>query len=196
MASASPARSVALALDVIGWSLRFYGRHLGLVVGISLIPSAQRAVSQLWGEQMPSWVGMAGEVVTTVVRVMLFVVILRIAILDDDRLREVPGAAAWQRVVRFARREWRSLVVQVLAFAALFAFADLVPDRVIAPRIPAGAHDTYWATLLAIKNPTVIAFSMIWQIGAVRQALLLGAPCVMPAPGSGHDRRRDTVDDD
>lgn len=92
-------------------------------------------------------------------------------------------------------------MVQVLAFAALFAVAELVPDRVIAHRIPDAAQDTYWATLLAIKNVTVIAFSMIWQIGAVRQALLLGAPDVIarsgvfPAPGgSGRGPQRDAGD--
>jgi hypothetical protein len=132
---------------------------------------------------------------------VLFIGILRIAILRDDRLRHVSGDAAWERIVRFARREWRSLVVQVLAFAALLAIAEVVPDRVIAPRIPDAAQDAYWATLLAIKNVTVIAFSMIWQIGAVRQALLLGAPGVIAASrvfpasgGSGCGPQRDAGD--
>lgn len=173
--------SLELALDVVRWSLRFYWRHIGMVAGISLVASAQRAVGQLWGARLPEWSGMAGEAVTGIARVVLFVLILRLAILNDDRLRSLPGDEAWQRIVAFVRRAWRSLAVQVLLFAALFAVAELVPDLVIAPRVPADAQPMYWAGLLAIKNPTVIAFAMIWQIGAARQALLLGAPDGSPA---------------
>lgn len=183
MMSPSPARgSVELALDVIRWSLRFYWRHVGLVVGISLIPSAQRAVSQLWGAQLPGWSGVVGEIVTGAARVALFVLVLRLAILNDDRLRAVPGDEAWQRIVGFVRREWPSLLLQALAFVTLFVVVEVLPDRVLAPRVRAGAQPAYWATLLAIKNPTVIAFSIIWQIAAARQALLLSPHGEISAP--------------
>lgn len=181
MRSPSAARgSLELALDVVRWSLRFYWRHIGLVAGISLVASAQRAVSQLWGARLPEWSGMAGEVVTGIARVVLFVLILRLAILSDERLRSLSGDEAWQRIVAFTRSAWRSLVVQALLFAALFAVAELVPDLVIALRVSADAEPMYWAAVLALKNPTVIAFAMIWQIGAARQALLLGAPDGVP----------------
>lgn len=121
--------SLELALDVVRWSLRFYWRHIGMVAGISLVASAQRAVGQLWGARLPEWSGMAGEAVTGIARVVLFVLILRLAILNDDRLRSLPGDEAWQRIVAFVRRAWRSLAVQVLLFAALFAVAELVPDH-------------------------------------------------------------------
>lgn len=178
--------SVERALDVVRWSGRFYWRHIWMVAGISLVPSAQRAVSQLWGAHLPGWSGMAGEAVTAIARVVLFVLVLRLAILNDDRLRDLPGEEAWQRITAFVRDAWRSLVVQVLLFAALFAVVDLLPDFVIAPRVPAGAQPVYWAALLAIKNPTVIAFAIIWQIGAVRQALLLG-PRDRSSPRAEHD---------
>ena len=113
-----------------------------MVAGISLVASAQRAVGQLWGAE---WSGMAGEAVTGIARVVLFVLILRLAILNDDRVRSLPGDEAWQRIVAFVRIAWRSLAVPVLLFAALFAMVELVPDLVIAPRVPDGAQPLYWA---------------------------------------------------
>jgi hypothetical protein len=168
-------RSIGLAFEVVGWSLRFYWRHLGLVVGLSLIPAAQRAVSQLWGAALPGWAAPALEALTAVVRVVLFIAIFRLAIVKDDELGAINPGEGWQRIVRFVRREWPSVVVQAMMFAALLVVAEVVPDLVIAPRVPDDARPLYWATLLAIKNPTVIAFAMIWQVGAVRQALARGA---------------------
>lgn len=59
----------------------------------------------------------------------------------------------------------------LLLAAAIVAF-DLIPERVVAPRIPEHTQPLYWAVLLAAKNLTVIALTMIWLVGAVRQMLL------------------------
>ena len=167
-------QQIRLALAVVRWTLRFYREHLVLVMGLSLIASAQRATAQLWGDQLPAWSGPAGEALTGLVRVVLFVAVLRIAILGDEHVRRALDDDGWRRIRAFARHAWPSLGVQLLLFAALFTVVDIIPDLVIAPRVPAPAQPAYWAALLAVKNPTVIALSMIWQIGAARQALLLG----------------------
>jgi hypothetical protein len=58
---------------------------------------------------------------------------------------------------------------------------DTLPDLAIAPLVPAGAQPTYWAVLLAVKNPTVIAFTLVREIALLRQALLRGAEERLPA---------------
>jgi hypothetical protein len=47
--------------------------------------------------------------------------------------------------------------------------------------VRAAAQPTYWAVLLAVKNPTVIAFTLVWEIALLRQALLRGAEERVPA---------------
>lgn len=169
---------VRLAAEALRWAFDFYRRHLALVVGISLVPSAQRAVAQLWGSQLPGAVNVALEIVTAVARVVLFVLVLRLAILTEDRLRDVDVGESFRRMSAFARHHWRSLLLQGLLLLAAFTVFGLIPDFVIAPRIPDHAQPTYWAVLLAVKNPTIIAFTIIWEIGVVRQMLLhdAGAP--------------------
>jgi hypothetical protein len=85
-----------------------------------------------------------------------------------------------------SRRDCDALPVGAL-LAATFAIFSLLPDIVIAPRIPDDAQAVYLAVLLAIKNPTIIAFTMIWQVGVIRQ-ILLQSPDVPDAPPH-HTRR-------
>lgn len=47
---------------------------------------------------------------------------------------------------------------------------------VVIALVPAAYQDVYMAALLGTKNPTVIAFYMIWVVGMVRQMLLTLAP--------------------
>lgn len=183
--SSSVADEARLALEVPAWAWRFYLRHLGLAVGISLIPAAQRAVSQLAGARLPGAAAVAGEIVTAGARLLLVFLIFRLAILAEERVRGMDGAEAWRRVGRFARHHWRSLVVQVVLVAILFLIFDRIPEAVIAPRVPEAARAGYWAALLALKNPTVIAFTLIWQVGILRQMILEAPEASGTAAGSG-----------
>jgi hypothetical protein len=176
MTSPSLLSDAQMAASVPRWALAFYRRHLALVVGISLIPAAQRVVGQLWGEQLPPSVNGALEMVTAIARVALLVMLVRLAIMAEDRLRRVDWRESLRRVQAFVRIHWRSLLVQVVLLLTATAIFDAVPDRVIAPRVPADAQPAYWAVLLAVKNPTIIAFTMIWQVGIVRQMLLHAVP--------------------
>ena len=169
------AAETRLACAVPVWAGRFYLRHLGLVVGISLIPAAQRAVSQLWAAQAPLASGAIGELVTAAARVALFVLVFRLAITGEERLRGLDGREGMRRIGHFARGHWRSLIVQLVLFVLVFIVFDRIPDAVIAPRVPESARPVYWAVLLFIKNPTIIAFTLIWEIGILRQMLLIPA---------------------
>jgi hypothetical protein len=74
-----------------------------------------------------------------------------------------------------------ALVLQLVGFAAAFLVLDTLPDLAIAPPVPESARPTHWAVLLAVKNPTVIAFTLVWELALLRQALLRGAED-RPAP--------------
>jgi hypothetical protein len=164
--------AVRTALEVPRWAVGFYRRHLLLVVGISAIPAAQRFIAQRWAAQLPAVAGVAGELVTGAARLALVAVVVRLAILADERLRRLPADDAWRRVRRFARARWPSLAVQGLLLATAVLVFDVVPERVVARWVPADAEATYWAVLLGVKNLTVIPLTMIWWVGTVRQMLL------------------------
>jgi hypothetical protein len=103
---------LAAALRVPRWSLAFDRRHAAWVVGISLIPAAQRAVSRLLGDRLPGWTGSTLEGLTAARRVLLVVLIVGIAILADERLQSVSTDASLARVRSFVRRLWPSPAIQ------------------------------------------------------------------------------------
>ncbi len=49
---------------------------------------------------------------------------------------------------------------------------DRIPEAVIAPGINEPARPIYWASLLALKNLTIIPFTLLWQIGILRRMVL------------------------
>jgi hypothetical protein len=169
VAAPSPDRSpLATAAEVPRWAWSFYCRHWVWIVGLSLVPAAQRVVSQLWGDRLPDFAGLVLEALTMLVRILLFALIFRIAILRDPALA-AQGESRWRRATRFARDQWPSLVLQFGMFMGVAIIFKVVPDILIAPRIPSDWSRIYWAAVLAMKNPTIIAFTMVWIVGALRQ---------------------------
>lgn len=152
---------VRLALAVPRWALRFYWRHLPLVVGLSLLPSVQRLVVVNWEDRIPSVVAALSEVVVLVVRIVLVVAIWRLAIDQPD----------WTRAKTFVDTHWRSLIVQGGLLTLAFLVFDVVAERVVGGLLPESAQQTYLAVLLFVKNPTVIAFTFVWMVGVIRQAV-------------------------
>lgn len=167
---------VAGAVQVLATAATCYRRHAGVVIGLSLVGSFERAVLQLWGQDWSSTTIWSLELVVIAARVALFLYVFRVLISSDAHLAAVPIREGAHRVARFVGRQWRMLLVQVVLAVVVFVLVEAVPDGVIAPAIPADARPTYWAAVLAIKNPTIIAFTMIWEIALLRHALLLGAP--------------------
>jgi hypothetical protein len=151
-----------LALEVLRWAGRFYLRHWAVIVGLSLIASVQRLVVVNWTDEVPGGVASASEVVVVAARVLLVVVIWRLAT-KGERLR-------WADARAFAARHWPSLVWQGVLLAAAFLVFDLGAEQVVGGLLPEAARQTYLAVLLFVKNPTVIAFTFVWWVGLVRQA--------------------------
>ncbi|MFD0205260.1 MULTISPECIES: hypothetical protein [Saccharothrix] len=149
-----------LAAEVPRWAGRFYLRHWAVIVGLSLVASVQRLVAVNWG--LPGAVGFASEVVVLAARVLLVVVIWRLAT-RGERL-------SWANARSFATRHWPSLVWQGVLLSVAFLVFDAVAEQVVGGLLPEGARQTYLAVLLFVKNPTVIAFTFVWWVGLVRQA--------------------------
>lgn len=170
-----------LALTVPAWAARFFLRHAGWILLISLVPATQRAVSQLWGAHLQG-IAFAGELVTAAARILLFIIVFYLAIAAEEALQGADGKEAARRAGRFARRHWRSLLVQAgLLILAVILF-DRIPEAVVAPRIPEAAQARYWAALLALKNLSIIPFTLIWQIGILRQMVLFQEDSPTPHP--------------
>ncbi|NYH50492.1 hypothetical protein HNR06_000081 [Nocardiopsis arvandica] len=173
-----------LALEVPRWALAFYLRHIVLVAGVSLVPAAERFAAALWGDTWSTAAHIALEVLAEGTRVVLVVLLVRVAILGDERVRGGRHLGDGRRVRAFLDRRWPSLLLQGAFLLALAAVLDIVPERVVPLWIPASAEDLYWALLLAVKNVTVIAFTFVWMVAAVRQMLVEGGRLLEEPTGS------------
>lgn len=171
-----------LALAVPRWAGRFYLRHWVLLGGLSLIASVQRLVVVNWTDEVPGGVAFASEVVVLAARVLLVVVIWRLAT-RGKRLR-------WANARAFATRHWPSLVWQGVLLAVVFLVFDFGAEQVVGGLLPEAARQTYLAVLLFVKNPTVIAFTFVWWVGLIRQTA--GQPS-RPSAVSESSVRRKTV---
>ncbi|GAA1327238.1 hypothetical protein [Pseudonocardia xinjiangensis] len=161
-------KDIRTALAVPRWALGFFGRHVVMVVGLGAIPAIERFTGQL-GARDPL-LGTTLEVTTLAVRIVFVALVVRLAVTREPAISALGAAEVGRRLRAFAAHHPRSLVLQVGLIAVLFALADLVPEQLVPALTPVGP--LYWAVLLAVKNVTVIPFTMIWLVGAVRQALL------------------------
>ena len=174
-----------LALEPPRWALAFYARHLLLVVGLSLVPAVERFGVALWGDALSTPSRVALEVLAQGVRVVLIVLVVRVAILKDERVRAGRHLGDGRRVRAFLDHRWPGLLWQGALLLALFVVFSVVPEQVVPLWIPASGRDIYWALLLAVKNVTVIAVTLVWMVGAVRQMLIEGGRLLEGTPGSG-----------
>jgi hypothetical protein len=172
-----------LGLEVLREAWDQYRRHLVPIVALSLVGSAERAFVQYAGAGLPTWADIVLELLVWGCRVLLVGLLVRWILIADGRLRGVRLRSGLRRLARYARRHRWALALQLVGFAAAFLVLDTIPDLVIAPLVPAAAGPTYWAVLLAVKNPTVIAFTLVWEIALLRQALLRGAPAPVVTTG-------------
>jgi len=167
-------RSTALAREVLAEAWCRYRRHLGPIVGLSLVGSAQRALVQFVGDDLPLWGALALEGLTWGCRVLLVVLLWRWTIGSDARLRGVGLPEGIRRVGRYARRHGLALALQLAGLLVAVLVLDVGPDLVLAPLVPPAAGPVYRAVLLAVKNPTVIAFTAVWELALLHQALIRG----------------------
>lgn len=168
------------AFGLLGWAWGFYLRHLTWIVGLSLIVSAQRVVSVLWGHALPPLLNLSLEGLTAVVRLFLLVLVARLAWAEwTANSPERPRRTLRQHSASLLRHR-RTLVTQLSLLLLVSLLFKVVPELLIAPLVPTSGQKLYTALLLAIKNPTIIAFTSIWIIGMARLVLLAPLPEAEP----------------
>ncbi|MFC4857651.1 hypothetical protein [Actinophytocola glycyrrhizae] len=164
---------VRLALETPAWTWRFYLRHFLVVAGLSLVGSVQRIVVVNWGEHLPAALSVASEVLVMAARVLLLVIVWRLA------MRAVSWR--WDNLSAFAREHWPSLVIQGVLLSVAFLVFDVVAENVVAGLLPEDARSAYLGVLLFMKNPTVIALTFVWWVGLARQVLRDRDTATVPA---------------
>src|SRR5690554_4493451 len=107
--AASLVTQVRTAIEVPRWALGFYLRHFPLIFGVSLIPAAERFASQLWNTPQP-----AMEILTACARLVLLILVVRLAITRDPAVARSGEDGIGARVWRFYRLHWPSIIVQLL----------------------------------------------------------------------------------
>ena len=174
---------LTLAGRAARWSLRFYLRHLWLIAGLSTIPALQRFVVVRFGDDLPEGLVAGTEVLTAAVRLLLLVVIVRLVARDDAVLRDLGARGVWERFGQFVHRERAAFLVQLAVLGAAFVIFDIVPSAAIAAWVPDARAQLAQAVLVAAKNPTVIAFTLVWMAAVVREM----AHAATPIDGASSD---------
>lgn len=150
------------------WALHCYRRHFVLVFGLSVIPSGQRFLVVNYDVDPVLAVG--SEILVALVRLLLVVLVVRIM------LRELAAAgidrrAAWSRLRAGIDTRRTAFWSQWAVLALAFTVFDVIPTLIVDTAVPAADRDTVTAVMLAVKNPTIIVFTMLWLIG-IGQALI------------------------
>ncbi|GAA4181057.1 hypothetical protein GCM10022252_04820 [Streptosporangium oxazolinicum] len=179
-----------LSRDAARWGVRFYVRHFWIVLGLSLVPTVQRFVAVRWGQDLPAVVNIAAEILTGAGRVLLLYVILRLAIVNDPELRPLDRDARWERLGSFAKRRRYDVVVQFLVLGAAFFVLDVLPNLAIEHWVAEDRRELVASLLVSAKNPTVIAFTIVWMVGVARQMILSGEPREAADSPAGPDADR------
>lgn len=156
-----------LAHAAATWAGGFYLHHFTLVFGLSLIPTVQRFAVVRWGP--PPAVSVTTEVLVAVARVLLVVVAVRLMIASTG----LGAATAWSRLKAGIDADPVAFWGQWVLLAVAFLIFDVLPNALIATVVPEPSRDLVTAWLVALKNPTIIACTMLWMIG-IGHALIVG----------------------
>ena len=161
------------AWQVFRQSAGWFGRHSPAVAAFGLLASVQRFTAVCSGKQS-SWAsGAPGELFAAASRVgFLAWCIRRVFDGSPAPARDVP-----RRLVRYGREHAGAVEAGGLLFGALIVVFKLVPDAVIA-RMDEDSRKRASAWELAIKNVTIIPFTIVWIVIGARHAIEAGRPTI------------------
>lgn len=151
---------VTTALAALRWALSFHRRHLAVVTALMAVPALQRFVVMSW--DLPGPAAVASEVIVMAARIGLIVYVVR---------RIGPAPHAWRSAQAFLRQRWPSLLVTLALLTVAFVIFDVTLERIVPQAVPDAARDAYRSALFALKNLTVIPFTMIWLVAVIRQVV-------------------------
>lgn len=164
---------LALSADAARWAIRCYARYFWLVFGLSMVPTAQRFVAVRFGGDLPVAINVAGEILTGLVRVLLVVLVLRIAARDAG-LAGLTVRDRWRRFAAGIEQRRRDFLTQFLVVGIAFVVFDVLPTAAVALWVPADRQEIVDAVLVSGKNPTIIALTILWMIGIGYHLMVAG----------------------
>jgi hypothetical protein len=141
---------LATSRETLRWALAFHGRHFLIVSALMVIPTVQRFVIMSW--ELPGPVATVSEILVMAARIGLIVYVVSTV---------GPAPHAWASTKGFLRDRWPSLLITLGLLALAFAVFDLTLERL-------SDDETYRSVLFAVKNLTVIPFTVIWMISVAR----------------------------
>lgn len=156
---------LSLGHEAAVWALRFYRRHLLLVVGLSMIPAVARFILVFHLDSLPGWAALAAEVVTESTRVILVVAILVLAFRAEPDLAPLSVRGRWSRFIAGVEADTGAFYTQFALLGAAFLVFDLTPNLTVAALTTPRTEPFVTAVVVAVKNPTVIALTFCWMIG-------------------------------
>ncbi|CAM5468911.1 hypothetical protein GCM10010329_31480 [Streptomyces spiroverticillatus] len=167
-------------LETPRWALSFHRRHVLAITALGLVAASERFFSRLF-EDLPR---LPLEALTMASRLALVAYVIHLALRKDPAVAFGRGEGSVpKRHPTTARAFLPYLAGQgVLLCAAMFVF-DFLPEQVFARYVPAAHHPLYFGCLLALKNVTVIPFTLIWATGMARRQLLIAEP-VLATPAA------------
>ncbi|MFB9880312.1 hypothetical protein ACFFMN_20415 [Planobispora siamensis] len=162
-------------LDVPWWALSFLRAHLAVIAALAGVPAVERVAGVVWPER-PGPVAVTLDLVTLALRLVLLVVVARLAAREEPYLLEGGAGAAAHRLLRGAVRHWPALLVQLALFTVCFLLLNLLLDAVarLAGGAVAAGFDVAAVTTFAIRNTVFIPFAVVWLFGMARHLILLG----------------------
>ncbi|MBF6214654.1 hypothetical protein IU433_25915 [Nocardia puris] len=173
---------VATAARVFTDAIRFSIRHYPVIFCCGALVSAQRFLAVGGGDRFAFAGGVAGELFTLAVRLAF----LGWVIATVFRPR-VPWRTAADRLGEAFRDRTRLLLASAGILVALAAVFKALPWIVATSFVEPDGRDTFLAWELAVKNVTVIPFTMIWIALLVREIVYDGSESVprrvTPEPG-------------
>ncbi|SIM84798.1 hypothetical protein [Micromonospora cremea] len=162
---------LALSGAAFRWATHFYARHFWLVFGLSMIPTAQRFIAVRYGDDLPAVAQVGGEILTGLARLLLVGVVLHLAFREPG-LSNLTLRERWLRLAAGIDARVRDFWFQFLVLAAAFVVLDVLPTTAIALWVPDERQNLMNSVLVSAKNPTVIAFTILWMIGVGRTLMV------------------------
>jgi hypothetical protein len=154
------------------WAARFYLHHFALVFGLSMIPTLQRFAIVRWDP--PAAVSITTEVLVALTRILLAALVVRMMVVESG----FAGREAWARLMAGIDARRIAFWGQWVLLAAAFVVFDVVPNALIATVVPESARNLVTAWLVAVKNPTIIAFTVLWMAGIARTLIIDPDPAI------------------
>ena len=149
-------RAWAEAVEILGEAWRFFARNYPVVFAFGALASVQRFLAV---SGTVDWAGgLGGELFTAAARLAFIAWLVR-ALLRDRPAEWAEAGARWST---WASRHWATLAASTGLLLLFLIVFKAIPDA-LAGRVAGIEESTWMSWELAIKNVTVIPFTMVWM---------------------------------